>query len=169
MLDKYRRWIEQVEASDEYQRAGLQLTFTEELSRVMEEKGVTRAELARRAGTSPAYITKILRGTTNFTLATMAKLARALGTDVRLHLAPKGAQTVWKDSLRAPSAWPGAREAETRTRHAEHRRSEAPSDSRRLLRALARDDAREERAARSSYTATQWKEARGEDTADQVA
>ncbi len=98
--------FERAERRDAYWIAGLEMEFTEELCRLMEEQGVSRAELARRAGTSPAYITKILRGNTNFTLATMAKLARALGMEVRLHLAPRGSRTVWKDVISAPLAWP---------------------------------------------------------------
>ena len=104
---RYREFIEKTRASDGFPRAGIEIEFTEELCRVMEEQGVSRAELARRVETSPAYITKILRGSTNFTLATMIKLAGALGLDVRLHLAPRGSRTVWKDELGAPEFWPG--------------------------------------------------------------
>jgi len=101
--------LAEAEKRPEYWTAGLEIEFTEELCRVMEAQGVSRAELARRAGTSAAYITKILRGSTNFTLATMAKLGRALGMDVRLHLAPRGSRTVWKDELSAPGSWPERR------------------------------------------------------------
>ena len=107
--DRYRRWIGEIDKTDEYRRAGLEIQFTEELCRVMAKRGISRAELARRAGTSPAYITKILRGSTNFTLATMAKLAQALGMEVRLHLAPRGSRTIWKDELSAPETWPERR------------------------------------------------------------
>ncbi len=102
--ERYGRWFRELEETPEYQSAGLEIAFTEELCRVMAEQGVSRAELARRAGTSPAYITKILRGSSNFTLATMAKLARALGMDVDLHLAPRGSGTVWTDQLSAQAA-----------------------------------------------------------------
>ena len=94
----------EAEKLPEYWAAGLEIEFTEELCRVMEERGISRAELARRAGTSAAYVTKVLRGSTNFTLATMAKLARALGMEVRLHLALRGSRTVWKDELRPHGA-----------------------------------------------------------------
>jgi transcriptional regulator with XRE-family HTH domain len=52
----------------------------------MGEQGVSRAELARRLGTSQAYVTKVLRGNVNFTLAALVKLARAVGGEVRLSL-----------------------------------------------------------------------------------
>lgn len=79
---------------------GAILEFTEDMARCMEEQGVSRSELARRIGTSPAYVTKILRGTTNFTLDTMVKVARALDCEFRCHLQPQGAETRWFDVFR---------------------------------------------------------------------
>ncbi len=65
------------------------LEFTEGLVGQMERRGITRAELARRIGHSPAYVTKILRGTTNFTLETMIRVSQAVGCDLRIVLDPK--------------------------------------------------------------------------------
>ena len=78
---------------------GVILEFTEDMVNRMEEQGVSRSELARRIGVSPAYITKILRGSTNFTLDTMVKVARALDCELRCHLQPDGAETRWFDVL----------------------------------------------------------------------
>jgi transcriptional regulator with XRE-family HTH domain len=47
---------------------------------------MTRVELARRLGASPAYVTKILRGKVNFTLATMVRLSRAVGGELHVQL-----------------------------------------------------------------------------------
>ena len=80
--DLYR----EAETHDDYWLAGVVQAFTEEVFRRMEEQKISRAELARRMGTSPAYVTKILRGNANFTLASMVKLARALGTELRIEL-----------------------------------------------------------------------------------
>lgn len=80
--DLYR----EAEMHDDYWVAGLVQDFTEALARRMEEEGVSRAELARRLGTSQAYVTKVLRGNVNFTLATLVKLARAVGGEVKLDL-----------------------------------------------------------------------------------
>lgn len=88
------------------------IEFTEELSRLMELRGMTRAELAAAICSSPPYITKVLKGNVNFTLATMAKLAKALGGVVRVHLAPMGTLTEWKDSeVLAPEAHEGVEAA----------------------------------------------------------
>jgi transcriptional regulator with XRE-family HTH domain len=56
---------------------------------MMEVNGVSRSELARRLGVSPAYITKVLRGNVNFTLDSMVRLVRAAGGEVSLQVAPK--------------------------------------------------------------------------------
>lgn len=52
----------------------------------MQEQGITRAELARRLGTSQAYITRVLSGNANFTLKTISKLAMALGMELEIGL-----------------------------------------------------------------------------------
>lgn len=76
------------EQNIEYWIEGTIVGFTEELSRAMAEGDVSRSELARRIGASPAYITKVLRGNANLTLASMVKLSRALDQVLLLELAP---------------------------------------------------------------------------------
>jgi transcriptional regulator with XRE-family HTH domain len=74
------------------------LEFTEELCRVMQEHGVSHTELGRRIGSSQAYVSRVLNGGANFTLASMTKLAAALGMELKMHLAPMGAVTAWHDT-----------------------------------------------------------------------
>lgn len=64
------------------------LEFIDQICAQMEAQGVSSAELARRMGTSRAYVSKVLAGEANFTIATMGKLAFALGLRVRTDLAP---------------------------------------------------------------------------------
>ena len=73
----------------DYWAEALKLDFAEAVGRLMEEKQVSRAELARRLGTSPAYVTKILHWTANLTLASMSRIALAFGSRVALALVPK--------------------------------------------------------------------------------
>ncbi|HVF60486.1 MAG TPA: helix-turn-helix transcriptional regulator [Thermoanaerobaculia bacterium] len=82
--------LKEAERHEDYWVAGAILAFTEDLTRAMEREGVSRAELARRLGATPAYVTKILRGNVNFTLATMVRLARALGAELHVQLSPRG-------------------------------------------------------------------------------
>lgn len=78
--------------------------FTEDVCRLMDEQGVSRAELARRLGTSRAYFTKLLGGDANFTLETMTKVAMALGAAVHVHVAPQDAIVRWKEVSAAERA-----------------------------------------------------------------
>jgi transcriptional regulator with XRE-family HTH domain len=102
----------EAERHDDYWTQGSVIDFTEEISRVMKQQGVSRAVLAKRLGTSSAYVTKILRGRANFTLASMTKMARALNCELRLHLAPAGVHGRFVDwlarkPLNPPAAPPG--------------------------------------------------------------
>lgn len=69
------------------------LEFTENVFRQMSEQNTSKAKLARLLGVGPAFITRILNGNHNFTLATMVKIARALDCEFRSELQPKGVTT----------------------------------------------------------------------------
>jgi len=71
------------------------LLFTEELLELMEKKGVSRSELARRLGVAPARVTSFLTGANNFTIETMVKVTRALDAGVHLHIAPSDCGIRW--------------------------------------------------------------------------
>lgn len=51
---------------------------TERICELMEEQGITRAELAKRLGKSRGYITQILGGSTNLTLRSLSDIYLAL-------------------------------------------------------------------------------------------
>jgi len=94
----FKELFEEAERHPEYHKERAILEYTEEMCRVMQEQGVTRTELGRRIGSSQAYVSRVLNGGANFTLATMTKLAMALGMELRMHLAPSGAHTAWRDT-----------------------------------------------------------------------
>ena len=71
---------------------GLVFDLSCELKELMEKKGITKKELARRMGVSPAYITKILSGS-NVSLKTVARVLVAMEADVTLKLKPKAKGT----------------------------------------------------------------------------
>jgi len=85
----FKQMFAEARRMPEYWEEGAVLDFTEALYIAMEEQGVTRAELARRLGTSQAYITRVLSGNANFTLKTMSKLALALGLQLEVGLGPQ--------------------------------------------------------------------------------
>jgi|SRR6185312_1885688 len=96
----YRQMFEEAEASVDYWLAGPVTDFTEDLCRLMKEKKISRAELARRIGSSRPYVTKLLSGSANFTLTTMVKLAMAVGGALRVHISERQAVTHWHDEVR---------------------------------------------------------------------
>lgn len=125
-LERYRQFFERAEASPDYWHEFAVIQFTEDLCRLMEEKKVSRAELARRIGTSRAYITKLLGGDANFTLMTMVKLAMALDGAVHVHIADKRADTRWHDEMPREAS---SREPETPGRARKRRSSKAAAES----------------------------------------
>ncbi len=98
--------FEAAERHDEYWTERAIIEFTEALSHWMEAKKISQAELAAAIGVSQPYVSKVLKGNVNFTLATMTKLAHALGAEVHVHLSPIGSQDGTAQDL--DSARPGA-------------------------------------------------------------
>jgi transcriptional regulator with XRE-family HTH domain len=88
-LERYRQFIARAQASPDYWSAAAAHEFVRELERRMEEQGVSRAELARRLGSSKAYVTKVLSADANFTLTTMTRLAMAVGGEVHVRIADR--------------------------------------------------------------------------------
>ena len=76
---------------DSYWLSRAILEFTEQVYGAMEEEAVSKSALAERLNTSSAYVTKMLRGDTNFTLKTMVKVARRLRRSVSVLVVPDSA------------------------------------------------------------------------------
>ncbi|HVG10950.1 MAG TPA: helix-turn-helix transcriptional regulator [Thermoanaerobaculia bacterium] len=110
-LEKYRRFIHEAQASVDYWADIPISEFGEDVCRLMEEQGVSRAELARRLGTSRAYVTKLLGGNANFTLQTMAKVAMALGAAVHVHVGLKDRVVRWYEEPPSQAAETAGEEA----------------------------------------------------------
>lgn len=85
----FKELLSEAKERDTYWAASIILDFTEGLHKLMEDNQVSRSDLARRLGVSPAYITKVLRGNVNFTVDSMVRLVRAVGGEVHVQVAPK--------------------------------------------------------------------------------
>ncbi len=96
-LDRFRDTLD-------YELANVEMDFTDSLEALMQRRGVTKSDLARRINTSPAYITKILRGSTNFTLETMVKLVRALDGELHVRACGKEDSAHWFHAIRTGPA-----------------------------------------------------------------
>lgn len=115
-LERYRQFLQEARKSVDYWVDGPITEFAEDIWRLMEEQKVSRAELARRLGTSRAYVTKLLGGNANFTLHTMTKVAMALGSTVHVHVADQKAVTRWIDELPTEEAEQAASSPKARQR-----------------------------------------------------
>ncbi len=122
-IEKYRERVRSVENTPEFLLEVVKLTFAEELSRLLEEQGVSRRQLAERLGTSRAYVTRILRTDYNLTAETMVKVALAL--DARVTLSLQSRQSAPPAAIAVP-----ARAAHRRTRRNEFVASDKPARSR---------------------------------------
>lgn len=96
-LDVWDGMVERAEGSIQYWMHGPVVELTEDLARRMKDKKISRAELARRMGTSRAYITKLLSGDANFTLQTMVKLALAVDGMLHVHIADQDVAIGWHE------------------------------------------------------------------------
>src|SRR4030042_5583022 len=105
-LKSFAELYEVARQKDAYWVADAIYSLTEERNRLAEVEGVSRAEIARRLGTSAAYVTKIFRGDVNFTIESMVKLARVIGARLHVHLALEGHQVRWFDLPRVERKLP---------------------------------------------------------------
>ncbi len=83
----------EAEADEGYWAERAALSFLAQLTELMQSEHVTKAELAGRLGTSKAYLSKVFNGSPNFTVATMVRLARAVGGDVEIRVTPRATTT----------------------------------------------------------------------------
>lgn len=78
------------EAADavEYESARLQRELSTAVTWFMDERGISKRELARRLKVTPGRISQILSGGENLTLRTLATVCTALDAHLRVELIP---------------------------------------------------------------------------------
>lgn len=76
---KLAAWIEEGRKSDNFWIEETKLDFALALEKQLKVSGLNYSALAKKIGTSPAYITKVFRGDSNLTIESMVKLTRATG------------------------------------------------------------------------------------------
>lgn len=62
------------------------LAFTRQIHTAMKRQGLSQKDLAEMIGVKQPYIARLLKGRENLTVATMVKLSRALGANLRISL-----------------------------------------------------------------------------------
>ena len=79
----------------------LLIRVTEEIARLMDAKGITRTELARRLGVKPPLVTRILQGQPNITILTLVRLAVALDVGIGIEFGT----TSWEHAEDSNKTW----------------------------------------------------------------
>jgi len=87
-LDEFAHMYQKLKASGELDLEVLKVEIAEHIYLAMQREGVSKAELAKRLESSRPYVTKILQGTANFTVDSLAKIARCLNCQLEIQMAP---------------------------------------------------------------------------------
>lgn len=83
---KLKVYVEDAKASDSYWVESAKLDFALILEQQRRRAQVSYANLAKKIGTSAAYISKVFRGDSNLTIESMVKLARATGGQLEIRV-----------------------------------------------------------------------------------
>lgn len=95
----FKGLIAKAKQRDSYWVAKAIQDFTDDFYALMEVRGVSKTELAKRLGSSPAYVSKVLRGDTNFTIESLVRLVRALDGQLCIHVGRQEDQVRWFDVI----------------------------------------------------------------------
>ena len=107
VTERFADLFREMERSDVYHIEGAKVEIAEQIYLAMKRQGVSNAELARRLGKSRAYITKVLQGSTNFTIESLTTIAHVLDCQLDLRLSPRHAASeldeLWEAGRRSAS------------------------------------------------------------------
>lgn len=88
----------------DFRLEGLIFDLTEHICKTMKDKNIKRKQLAEILKVSPAAVSKILNGNSNFTIRTLLSLADALKTELKIEFKEKGIATFDADYTTASQA-----------------------------------------------------------------
>lgn len=83
---KLATYLAERKKTDVYWVESAKLDFAMALEKQIRLAGLSYASLAKKIGSSAAYISKIFRGDTNMTIETMVKLTRASGARLNIEI-----------------------------------------------------------------------------------
>lgn len=104
MSISFKDRINALKKTKDYCLEEAKLEFVAGLTRLMRRRGISNSKLAEELETSSAYITKVLRGDTNFTIESMVKITHVLGGKIHIHVAESDASVRWLEHLNGLSS-----------------------------------------------------------------
>jgi transcriptional regulator with XRE-family HTH domain len=99
-MGKYGRLVSRLVQSVDYWAQAAMRRFVSDIDRRLIEQNLSRTQFAEKLGTTPAYVTKVMRGDVNFTLETMTKLALAVGGKLQVKVVDRDASEEWDAPLK---------------------------------------------------------------------
>jgi DNA-binding phage protein len=93
--DEFQALLDQVRESADYDAEVLRQSFADQLWSALSAEQGKQADVARRAGVTRQFLTRVFQGKRNLTLKTIAKLAHAVNLRAHLHLAPSQVDCEW--------------------------------------------------------------------------
>jgi transcriptional regulator with XRE-family HTH domain len=102
-------WLKSLGNDIDYLTEDAKNRFAVCLERRLKDQGLSKADLARELQSSPAYVTKLLRGDANLTIKTMIQLATAVNGRLHLHIASQEHDVKWFEVVRRAEAFAVAR------------------------------------------------------------
>jgi transcriptional regulator with XRE-family HTH domain len=84
-----REKLEAARDTFDYRLEKVLFDVAEQVCKLLESQGKTRAELAKLLDVTPAYVTKILNGNPNLTIKSLLKLSDALGQTLAISVTPR--------------------------------------------------------------------------------
>lgn len=102
----FEKMLDTVKDSFEFRFETIILDITEQIAKRMKERRINRTQLAKALDVSPAAVTKILNGNSNFTLRTLLTIGDALDLDLAIKFRPKETSAEAQRFLETCAAWP---------------------------------------------------------------
>ena len=88
----YKKKLASVKDDFDFKFESFILDITESIREMLKEKGITMTNLAGKLNVTPAAISKLLRGESNFTIKKLMEIAEAIDLKLEINLAPKEEQ-----------------------------------------------------------------------------
>jgi len=99
-----RKFVDMAKTDDGHWVELAKLDFSSALEKQRRLAGINYAGIAKKIGSSAAYITKVFRGDSNLTIESMVKLARATGGSLKIQIVDEAPVAHRWDKVIASSA-----------------------------------------------------------------
>lgn len=87
-MASFEEKLKKIRETDLYKVGKIKIDITEQICQKLEDLGWDKKDFAKELGTSPAYVTKLLSGGTNFTVETLYKVGKILNLNLSINYSP---------------------------------------------------------------------------------